>query len=113
MPEQVEAKYKGGARSFNTARIDDSFQINLNIKWLIQLICGISLLTYSYFRLETKLEEIERNLLTAQEQLSDMIEKHKIEDELKVQQMEEQLQWFQKELDLNPMSWLRKGKKKK
>lgn len=113
MPEQAEAKYKGGARSFNTARIDDSFQINLNIKWLIQLICGISLLTYSYFRLETKLEEIERNLLTAQEQLSDMIEKHKIEDELKVQQMEEQLQWFQKELDLNPMSWLRKGKKKK
>tara|TARA_R100001015_G_C4592460_1_gene147892 strand:+ start:363 stop:704 length:342 start_codon:yes stop_codon:yes gene_type:complete len=113
MPEQVEPKYKGGARSFNTARIDDSFQINLNIKWLIQLICGISLLTYSYFRLETKLEEIERNLLTAQEQLSDMIEKHKIEDELKVKKMEEQLQWFQKELDLNPMSWLRKGKKKK
>ena len=113
MPEQAEAKYKGGARSFNGAKIDDSLQINLNIKWLIQLICGISLLTYSYFRLETKLEEIERNLLTAQEQLSDMIEKHKMEDELKVQQMEEQLQWFQKELDLNPMSWLRKGKKKK
>ena len=106
-------EYKGGARSFNGAKIDDSLQINLNIKWLIQIICGISLLTYSYFRLETKLEEIERNLLTAQEQLSDMIEKHKIEDELKVKQMEEQLQWFQKELDLNPMSWLRKGKKKK
>tara|TARA_R100000734_G_C3317112_1_gene109981 strand:- start:2585 stop:2917 length:333 start_codon:yes stop_codon:yes gene_type:complete len=106
-------KYKGGARSFNGTKIDDSLQINLNIKWLIQIICGISLLTYSYFRLENKLIEIERNLSIAQEQLTDMIEKHKAEDKMKVQQMEEQLQWFQKELDLNPMSWLRKGKKRK
>ena len=106
-------QYKGGARSFNGTKIDDSLQINLNIKWLIQIICGISLLTYSYFRLENKLIEIERNLSIAQEQLTDMIEKHKIEDELKVQKMEEQLQWFEKQLDINPMSWLKKGKKKK
>lgn len=113
MPEQVEAKYKSGARSFNGTKIDDSLQINLNIKWLIQIICGISLLTYSYFRLENKLEEIERNLSVAQEQLTDMIEKHKKEDKLKVQKLEEEIEWFQKELDLNPMSWLKKSKKRK
>jgi len=113
MPEQAKANYKSGARSFNGTKIDDSLQINLNIKWLIQIICGISLLTYSYFRLENKLEEIERNLSVAQEQLTDMIEKHKKEDKLKVQKLEEEIEWFQKELDLNPMSWLKKSKKRK
>ena len=34
----MENQYKNGARSFNGAVIDDSFQINLNIKWLIQII---------------------------------------------------------------------------
>ena len=113
MPEPAKDKYKGGARSFNTARIDDSFQINLNIKWLVQLIFGISLLTYSYWRLETKLLDLDRNLSTAQEQLTELIEKHVKEDKVKVQKMEEEIAWFQTQLDINPMSWLKKKKRAK
>tara|TARA_R100001591_G_scaffold106513_1_gene114933 strand:- start:215 stop:541 length:327 start_codon:yes stop_codon:yes gene_type:complete len=106
-------KHNGGARSFNGSVIDDSFQINLNIKWLIQLLCGISLLTYSYVRLETKLLDLERKVTTAQDQLTELIEKHVIEDRAKVEKMEEEIAWFQKQLDLNPMSWLQKRKNKK
>jgi hypothetical protein len=105
-------EYKSGARSFNGTVIDDSFQINLNIKWLIQIIALVGMLVYSYYRLETKLRDLERNLGQAQTQLQELIDQHIKEDVVKVQQMEEQLAWFQKELNLNPLSWTKKFKKK-
>ena len=108
----MEKEYKNGARSFNGAVIDDSFQINLNIKWLIQILGLVGMLVYSYYRLETKLNNLERNLVDAQAQLQELVDKHIKEDVVKVQQMEEQLAWFQKELNLNPLSWTKKRKKK-
>ena len=108
----MENKYKNGARSFNGAVIDDSFQINLNIKWLIQILGLVGMLVYSYYRLETKLNDLERNLSQAQAQLQDLIDQHIQEDVVKVKEMEEQLAWFQRELNLNPLSWTKKRKKK-
>jgi hypothetical protein len=70
------------------------------------------MLVYSYYRLETKLRDLERNLSQAQTQLQELIDQHIKEDVVKVQQMEEQLAWFQKELNLNPLSWTKKFKKK-
>ena len=109
----MDKKFKGGARSFNGTVIDDSFQINLNIKWLLQIGCLISMLTYSYYRLETKLNDLERNQKEAQEQLQELVDKHIQEDQIKVQQLEEEVAWFQQQLDLNPLSLARKWKKKK
>ncbi len=106
-----ENEYKGGARSFNGTVIDDSFQVNINIKWLIQILMLVGMLVYSYYRLETKLNELERNLSEAQSQLSELVDKHIQEDVVKVREMEEQLAWFQKELNLNPLSWRKKKKK--
>jgi len=108
----MEKQYKNGARSFNGAVIDDSFQINLNIKWLIQILGLVGMLVYSYYRLETKLNDLERNLSQAQAQLQNLIDQHIQEDVVKVKEMEEQLKWFQQELNLNPLSWTKKRKKK-
>tara|TARA_Y100001937_G_scaffold124084_1_gene188153 strand:- start:462 stop:803 length:342 start_codon:yes stop_codon:yes gene_type:complete len=111
LKKMEENEYKGGARSFNGTVIDDSFQVNINIKWLIQILMLVGMLVYSYYRLETKLNELERNLSEAQSQLSELVDKHIQEDVVKVREMEEQLAWFQKELNLNPLSWRKKKKK--
>ena len=35
------------------------------------------------------------------------------EEEIKIAKMEEQLDWYEKELNLNPLSWGKKKRKKK
>ena len=39
--------------------------------------------------------------------------KHIQEEEVKITQMQEQLEWYQQELNLNPLSWGKKKKKRK
>lgn len=110
-----ENEYRGGARSFNGTVIDDSFQINLNIKWLIQIIGLAGMLVYSYYRIESKVNEIERNLAEATEQLQELVEKHIVEDQQKFADLESQnkelLKWYEREMNLNPLSWKKRKKK--
>ena len=46
----------------------------------------------------------------ANEEIADLVSKHIEEEDARYLEMEKQLQWYQKELNLNPLSW---GKRKK
>ena len=48
----------------------------------------------------------------ADTKITELVGKHIIEEEQKLAKMEEQLDWYQKELNLNPLSWAKKRKKK-
>ena len=84
--------------------------ISLNIKWLIQCLVAISAIVYGYFQIENRIGELERGMGFANEEIADLVSKHIEEEELRYIEMEKQLQWYQKELNLNPLSW---GKRKK
>ena len=43
------------------------------------------------------------------EEIADLVDKHIADEEERYLEMEKQLQWYQKELNLNPLSW---GKRK-
>ncbi len=45
--------------------------------------------------------------------IEELVSKHIAEEEVKIAQMQEQLEWYQKELNLNPLSWGKKRKKRK
>ena len=100
-------------RSYGMAKIDDNFRISLNIKWLGQIIFGVTLIVLGYLRIENRIAELERRVELSDTNIEELVNKHIAEEEVKIAQMEEQLDWYQKELNLNPLSWGKKRKRKK
>ena len=84
--------------------------VTINFKWLLQLIVFVAMLAYGWWQLESRIQELERNMVLA----LDEIELHEIErkhaEQQHVLQIQEQLEWYEKELSINPFSW---GKNKK
>ena len=108
----VEQKPKT-ARSYRGAVVDDNAVISINIKWLGQMLVLIASLVYGYYRIETRITNLERGIGLANEEIATLISKHIAEEEVKIAKMQEQLEWYQTELNLNPLSWGKKKKKRK
>ena len=103
---------KNGARSYKGEVIGDSMAITINFKWLLQIIAGTALLVYGWYQLESRIQELERNMVLALEEIELHNEERKLAEERHIQEMQEQMDWYQTELNLNPFSW-GKGKGKK
>ena len=77
------------ARSYRGALVDDNAIISINIKWLLQSAVVIAGLVYSYYSVIQRITEL--------------VEKHILEEQERFAEMEEELKWYEKAL----------GKKKK
>ena len=44
-------------------------------------------------------------------QIAELVSKHIAEEQVRYQKMEQDLEWYKKELNLNPLSWRKKKKK--
>ena len=100
-------------RSYGMAKIDDNFRISLNIKWLGQIIVGVAVIVLGYLRIENRIKELERRVQLSDTRIEELVNKHIKEEEVKITHMQEQLEWYQTELNLNPLSWGKKKKKRK
>ena len=67
------------------------------------------MLVYGWYQLETRIQELERNMVLALEEIELHDLERKAAEEDHIRQMQEQMDWYQTELNLNPFSW---GKKK-
>ena len=108
------ADEKKGARSFKSEVIGgDSFSVTLNFKWLLQIIAGTAIVVYSFWKIEGRIQELERNMDIAMEEIELHENERKIAEEKHIRdlelQMQEQTDWIEKEFNINPFSW---GKKK-
>ena len=101
---------KDGARSYKTQVIGDSMSVTINFKWLIKLIVVVSMAVYGFWKLEDRIQQLEGSLDTAMEQLLVIEDERKVEAAQNLADLQEQLGWYERELNLNPVSW---GKKKK
>ena len=99
-----------GARSYKGEVIGDSMAITINFKWLLQIIAGTAIVVYSFWKLEGRIQELERNMVIALEEIELHEAERKQAEEAHVAQMEERMLWYESELNLNPFSW---GKNKK
>ena len=102
---------KKGARSYKGEVIGDSFSVTLNFKWLLQIIAATAIVVNSFLKLESRIQELERNMVLALEEIKLHEAERKQAEEAHVAQMEERMLWYENELNLNPFSW-GKGKKK-
>lgn len=101
---------QGGARSWKSEVINDSFSVTLNFKWLLQIIAGTAIVVYAFWKMESRIVELERNMVLAMEEIQLHNEERKEAEEQHIREMEDRMLWYENELNLNPFSW---GKKKK
>jgi len=107
MPDKKE-----GARSYKTQVIGDSMSVTINFKWLLQLIVFVGMIVYGWWQLESRIQDLERNMVLALEEI-ELHDAERLESQqAHVAEMEERMKWYENELNLNPFSW-GKGKKKK
>ena len=99
------------ARSYRTSLIDDNAVISLNLKWFGQIIVLIGALVYGYWRIESRITELEQRMGSADDQISDLISRHIADEQSRYAEMEKEIEWYQKELNLNHFSWKKKKRK--
>ena len=105
-------KTSKGARSYRTDVIGDSFSVTLNFKWLLQIIAGTAMVVYAFWRIEGRIQTLERNMELALEEIEIHESERKKAEKAHVDQIQEQLEWYESELNLNPLSWGKKRRKK-
>ena len=98
------------ARSYRGAVVDDNAVISINLKWLGQLCVLVGMLVYGYWRVESRLGELENKMLDANEQIWDLLGKHIVDERIEREQLAEKVAFYEKEFNINPLSW---GKRKK
>ena len=91
-------------------KLADNLNVSINIKWLIQIVIATGGLVYGYLMIEQRILRLETSMEQHQEDITSLIAKHTAEEEAKMLQLQEQLKWYEKELNLNPFSILKRKK---
>jgi hypothetical protein len=98
------------ARSYRGTVVDDNAIVSINLKWLGQLLVLVGMLVYGYWRIESRLGQLEDEMVTADVKIGDLLGKHIVEETLQREQLEEKVNFYEKEFNINPLSW---GKRKR
>ena len=98
------------ARSYKGTVVDDNAIVSINLKWLGQLLVLVGMLVYGYWRIESRLGQLEDAMVTADIKIGDLLGKHIVEEQGKRAELEEKVSFYEKEFNINPLSW---GKRKK
>ena len=91
------------ARSLRASVIDDNAIISLNIKWLGQICILVGCLVFGYWNVLNRLEKLEYRMAESDQQIEELVEKHIEEEQVRFSKMEEELKWYEK--NINPLSW--------
>ncbi len=100
------------ARSYRGTVVDDNAVVSINLKWLGQMFVLVAGLVYSYYMVIQRITDLERRMEVADNTVTELVENYQVQEDIKFAKMEEELTWYQKELNLNPLSWRKKSKKR-
>jgi len=98
------------ARSYKGTVVDDNAIVSINLKWLGQLLVLVGMLVYGYWRIESRLGNLEESMVANDVKIGDLLGKHIVEETSQRKQLEEKVNFYEKEFNINPLSW---GKRKK
>ena len=98
------------ARSYKGTVVDDNAIVSINLKWLGQLLALVGMLVYGYWRIESRLGQLENEMLSADVKIENLLDRHMAEEKIQREQLEEKVNFYEKEFNINPLSW---GKRKK
>tara|TARA_R100001443_G_scaffold482_12_gene1968 strand:+ start:3392 stop:3718 length:327 start_codon:yes stop_codon:yes gene_type:complete len=98
------------ARSYRSTILDDNAIISINLKWLGQICVLVGMLVYGYWQIETRIRKLEDNVVIANEKIGDLLTKHIVEERAKREELAEKVKFYEKEFNINPLSWRKKKK---
>ena len=98
------------ARSYRATVLDDNAIVSINLKWLAQGCVLVAVLVYGYWQIESRIQALENKVATADEQIGDLLSKHIVEERAEREELAEKVAFYEKEFNINPLSW---GKKKR
>ena len=98
------------ARSYRTAILDDNAIVSINLKWLGQICVLIGMLVYGYWQIDTRILNLEDKMVDANQKIGNLLEKHIVEEKIEREELAEKVAFYEKEFNINPLSW---GKRKK
>ena len=90
--------------------IGDSMAITINFKWLLQIIAATAIVVYAFWQIEGRIQALERNMELALQEIELHEDERIASEKAHVDAMKEQMDWYEKELNLNPFSWGKKNK---
>ena len=93
-----------GARSYKGEVIGDSMSITINFKWLLQIIAATAIVVYAFWRMESRIIDLERKMVLAMDEIEFHEAERKAAEKKHVAEMEERMLWYESELNLNPFS---------
>ena len=99
------------AKSYRTGIIDDNAYITINWKLLVQFGVLVISLSYAWYDLQGRIKDLEEEVLDAHAEIRLLVDKHQLEESIQLEEMETKLKFYEKEFNINPLSW-RKRKKK-
>jgi hypothetical protein len=79
------------ARSYKGTVVDDNAIVSINLKWLGQLLVLVGMLVYGYWRIESRLGQLEDAMVTADIKIGNLLGKHIVEETLQREQLEEKV----------------------
>ena len=100
-----------GARSYKSEVVGDSMAITINFKWLMQLCVLTGLIVYGYWQIESRIRSLEDKVLAANDNIGSLLDKHIVEERSEREELAEKVKFYEKEINLNPMSWGKRRKK--
>ena len=100
------------ARSYRATVLDDNAIVSINLKWLGQIAVLIGMLVYGYWQVESRIRRLEDSVLTQTEQIGSLLDKHIVEERIEREELAEKVAFYEKEFNINPLSWGKKRGKK-
>lgn len=100
-----------GARSYKSEVVGDSMAITINFKWLMQLCVLTGGIVYGYWQIESRIRSLEDKVLAANDNIGSLLDKHIVEERSEREELAEKVKFYEKEINLNPMSWGKRRKK--
>ena len=67
-------------------------------------------MVYGYWQIESRIKSLENKITTANEQIGDLLNKHIVEERIEREELAEKVKFYEKEFNINPLSW---GKNKR
>ena len=75
--------------------IGDGMSITINFKWLLQIIVGTAIVVYAFWKIEGRIQALERNMQIAMNNIALHAEEMKRAEEEHVTEMEERMLWYE------------------
>ena len=101
------------ARSYRATVLDDNAIVSINLKWLGQIAVLIGMLVYGYWQIEERIRRLENSVTTQTEQIGSLLDKHIVEERVEREELAEKVAFYEKEFNINPLSWGKNKRRKK